>query len=175
MSFIRNEWIYSEDDAEFYHQNGYRIYDRFLTAEAALRCQQYVDEMLSELQSGRDPSDIISPHCIKKWIWELANEPKILDMIESHIGPDIVLWSTHLLCKPPGSGMVIPWHQDAPYWNVGGPLPPGLWVALDSMDADNGAMSVLPGWHRKGTLPIDTRADPHKGWPRQQNRRQGCR
>ena len=157
MSMIRDDWSYSRTDAEFYRDNGYRIYDRFLTTEALASCQQNIDEMLSELQPGRDPADIISPHFIKKWIWDLATESRILDMIELQIGPNIVLWSTHMLCKPPDSGMAIPWHQDAPYWNVGGPLPSGLWVAFDAMDEDNGTMSVLPGWHRKGTLPIDSR------------------
>jgi len=159
MSMIRSDWMFSEADHEFYRQNGYRTYDCFLTDEALARCQREIDVMLSELQLGRDPADIISPHCIKRWIWDLANEPRILDAMESQIGANIVLWSTHMLCKPPGSGIEIPWHQDSPYWNVGGPLPAGLWIAFDAMDEDNGAMAVLPGWHRKGTLPIDTRED----------------
>ncbi|MBI85672.1 MAG: hypothetical protein CMJ81_20960 [Planctomycetaceae bacterium] len=159
MSMIRSDWMFSEADQEFYRQNGYRTYDHFLTDEALACCQREIDVMLSELQPGRDPADIISPHCIKRWIWDLANEPCILDAMESQIGANIVLWSTHMLCKPPGSGIEIPWHQDAPYWNVGGPLPAGLWIAFDAMDEDNGAMVVLPGWHRKGTLPIDARED----------------
>ena len=159
MSMIRSDWMFSEADHEFYRQNGYRTYDGFLTDQALDRCQREIDVMLSELQPGRDPSDIISPHCIKRWIWDLANEPRILDAIESQIGANIVLWSTHMLCKPPASGIEVPWHQDAPYWNVGGPLPGGLWIAFDTMDEENGAMAVLPGWHRKGKLPIDIRED----------------
>lgn len=157
MSMIRTDWKFSETDREFFRQQGYYTYNRFLTDEALALCQREIDLMLSELQPGRDPANIISPHHIKRWIWDLANEPRILDMMESQIGENLVLWSTHMLCKPPGSGMPIPWHQDAPYWNVGGPFPAGLWIAFDAMDEDNGAMAVLPGWHQKGTLPIDTR------------------
>ena len=160
MSLIRDDWNYSAADAEFYAENGYRLYEQFLTDEALARCQREIDIMQRELQPGRDASDIISPHHFHRWIWDLANEPKILDMIAAQIGPNIVLWSTHMLCKLPHSGIEVPWHQDAPYWNVGGPLPCGLWIALDAMDADNGAMSVLPGWHQKGTLPIDPSGRP---------------
>lgn len=156
MSMISDSWTYSEEDSQSYNENGYHIFDHFLSNHSLAQCQREIDAMLQEIQPGRDPSDIISPHVFKRWIWDLANEPAILDMIETQIGPNIVLWSTHLLCKPPTTGIDVPWHQDAPYWNVGGPLPCGLWIAFDDMDEDNGAMAVLPGWHKKGTLPIDT-------------------
>ena len=32
------------------------------------------------------------------------------------------------------------------------------WLAIDDVDEGNGSMSVLPGWHTKGTLP---RRDSH--------------
>jgi len=159
MTVIHEDWNFSAEDTVFYDEHGYRIYDRFLSAEGLAECQQQVDRMLADLQPGRDPADMVSTHSIDRWVWDLAMEPKILDMVEAQIGRNIVLWSTHMLCKPPNSGIAVPWHQDAPYWNVGGPLPAGLWIALDDMDEDNGAMAVLPGWHKKGTLPIDTRDD----------------
>ena len=159
MSMIRNDWQFTDDDEAFCDENGYRIYDQFLTDDALATCRAEIDGMLERLQPGRDVADIINPHHVDQWIWELGTEPKILDMIERQVGPNIVLWSTHMLCKQPGSGIEIPWHQDAPYWTVGGPLPCGLWIAFDDMDEDNGAMAVLPGWHRKGQLPIDMRPD----------------
>jgi hypothetical protein len=61
---------------------------------------------------------------------DLATQAAVLDMIEKQIGPNIVLWSSHLICKPPRSGMHVPWHQDTPYWNISGPLPGSIWLAL---------------------------------------------
>ena len=126
MSAIHKDWRYAVEDAQFYEEHGYRIYEHFLSTAGLSQGQQEIDRMLAQLQTGRDQADIISPHQIHRWIWNLATEPKILDMIEAQIGPDIVLWSSHLLCKPPVTGIAIPWHQDTPYWNVGGPLPAGL-------------------------------------------------
>ena len=154
---IRHDWQYTTEHAAQYAREGYCVYDRFLTEQALFDCRGQIDRMLTELEPGRDPSDIISPHQIERWVWDLATEPQILDMIEAQIGPNIVLWSSHMLLKSPGSGIEVPWHQDAPYWNVSGPLPAGLWIAFDDMDAENGAMAVLPGWHTKGVLPRDDR------------------
>lgn len=75
-------------------------------------------------------------------------------MMERFTGPDIVLWSAMFLNKPPGKGVVVPWHQDRPYWNVTGHFSPALWIPLDDVDDENGGMSVIPGWHAKETLPI---------------------
>ncbi|MAG17662.1 MAG: hypothetical protein CMJ21_06285 [Phycisphaerae bacterium] len=159
MSMIRDDWQFTDKDSAFFSENGYHTYGQFLTDETLASCREELDAMLDRLQPGRDPADIICPHFFDQWIWDLAIEPKVLDMIEQQIGPNIVFWSSHMLCKQPGSGIVVPWHQDAPYWNVGGPLPCGLWIAFDDMDEDNGAMAVLPGWHKKGRLPIDNRDD----------------
>ena len=74
-------------------------------------------------------------------------------MIEHQIWPNIVLWSSHFICKPPHTGQLVPWHQDAPYWNLKGCFACGVWIPFDDIDQDNGAMSVIPTWHRKGTLP----------------------
>ena len=47
--------------------------------------------------------------------WLLADE--VLDFVEAFIGPDIVLWSSHFISKPPGDGKRVPWHEDSAYWN----------------------------------------------------------
>ena len=144
---------YEIADHDHYLEHGYRLFDRFLTPEGLVVCQTHIDRMLSQLQPGRLPEDIISSHHQEPWIFELAREPQLLDMIEHQIGPNIVLWSTHFLVKPPHTGKPIPWHQDTPYWNLTGRLAGSVWLPFDNVDNRNGTMSVLPGWHNKGELP----------------------
>ena len=43
--------------------------------------------------------------------WLLADE--VLDFVEAFIGPDIALWSSHFISKPPGDGKRVPWHEDS--------------------------------------------------------------
>jgi hypothetical protein len=75
----------------------------------------------------------------------LARDPRILDMVEAVMGPDIILWLTHLFCKPASSTRAVPWHQDGQYWPIEPWATCTVWLALDKVDKDNGAMRVIPG------------------------------
>lgn len=157
-TYLHEHFRYTPDHHAQYERLGYCTFDTFLSKQGLDRCCQHIERMLQNRQSGRPTDEIFSAHQQEPWMFELATEPAILDMIEHQIGPNIVLWASHMLCKPPHSGMLIPWHQDVPYWNVSGPLPGGLWIPFDDVDASNGAMAILPGWHNKGILPRRQRA-----------------
>ena len=45
-----------------------------------------------------------------------------------------------LFAKEPGTVKPTPWHQDQPYWAVKGWQVTTLWIALDTIDRDNGAV-----------------------------------
>lgn len=150
---IDPEFQYQAEHHRQYEQQGYCIFDRFLTPEGIEQGRANIDRMIGQLQKGRQSDEIISAHHEERWVFDLASEPKILDMIERQIGPDIVLWSTALVCKAPMTGRYIPWHQDAPYWSIEGKLAGGVWIPFDDVDHENGAMAIVPQWHNRGVLP----------------------
>ena len=151
---IDERFQYGPEEHSFYQEQGYTIFEHYLTPEALAACRANIDTMPADKADTVGPDELISTHQQEPWVYEMAVQPKLLNMLEQQIGPDILLWSTHLLCKPPHTGKMVPWHQDAPYWNVTGRFGAGVWIALDDMDEDNGAMSVIPGWHRQGALPV---------------------
>ena len=71
---IDDSWNYSAEAAPFYDGNGYRIYEKFLSDDGLATCRREIDRMLDYLQPGRDPADVISPHVIDRWIWDLAHD-----------------------------------------------------------------------------------------------------
>ena len=151
---IHPSWNYGEHEHNHYQKHGYFIFDRFLTDEALTVIQGHVNRMIGQLPEDQSPEGIMNPHMFgEQWFWDLGTEPRLLDMVERHIGPNIVLWSASILAKPPRTGRPIRWHQDAPYWNISGPFAGGIWIALDNVTEKNGTMSLLPRWHTKGTLP----------------------
>ena len=79
---------------------------------------------------------------------ELARHPKILDMVEQVIGPDIILWGCHVFCKPGGDGLETPWHQDGEYWPIRPLATLTVWVAIDVSVESNGCLRVIPGSHQ---------------------------
>jgi phytanoyl-CoA hydroxylase len=92
------------------------------------------------------------------WI-RLVADHRLLDLAQLFIGPDIALFATHYLCKPPRNGKGVEWHQDGAFW----PLEPmnvvTLWLALSDSGPDNGCLRVLPGSHRS-ELERMKRSDP---------------
>ena len=81
-------------------------------------------------------------------IYDLCTLPRLLDAIESLLGPDLVLLYSHIMSKKPG-GLRVAWHQDGPYWHRVDPkIAVTAWVALDDATPENGCMRVIPGTHQ---------------------------
>lgn len=56
----------------------------------------------------------------------------------------------HLLVKEAGSGAPTPWHQDGPYFAIKGDQCCSIWIALDPVTHDTGAVEYVRGSHRWG-------------------------
>jgi hypothetical protein len=149
----------------FFEANGYTEGRTFLTDDGLAFCRSNIDRLIYEMTTGqpdRPLADTISPHQCPGggWLWELIVHPTVVAAAQRQIGTDVLCWSTHLLIKEPRSVFDVPWHQDSPYWNMRGDMAAAVWIALDDVDAENGTMEVLPGYHKRGVLPrvLDTRA-----------------
>jgi ectoine hydroxylase-related dioxygenase (phytanoyl-CoA dioxygenase family) len=57
-----------------------------------------------------------------------------------------------LLVKEPGTGARTPWHQDMPYWCVGGWQVASIWVPFDRATPDNGVVTYVRGSHLWGKM-----------------------
>ncbi len=54
-----------------------------------------------------------------------------------------------IFAKEPGTKTQTGWHTDQPYWPVQGPIMT-MWIALDPVDPDNGALEFVRGSHSWG-------------------------
>ncbi len=55
-----------------------------------------------------------------------------------------------LLVKEPGTEQPTMWHHDATYWPVAGDQVMTMWIALDHVTPDSGAVEYIKGSHRWG-------------------------
>ncbi|WP_461426047.1 phytanoyl-CoA dioxygenase family protein [Gymnodinialimonas sp.] len=85
-------------------------------------------------------------------IWDIATDPRILDLVEDITGPDIICWASAILSKKPNDPKRVPWHQDASFWSLSPARTVTVWLAIDDADADNSAMRFIPGTHDKGCI-----------------------
>jgi len=92
---------------------------------------------------------IRSPHLRHPAFERLMRHPRLLDAVESLIGPNIRVVLYQGLYKPPHTGGIISWHQDDFYFQVDKEdAVVSCWLALDDATVDNGCMWVVPGMHR---------------------------
>jgi len=98
-------------------------------------------------------------HTVLRSAHELATHPRILDVAEAILGPDILLYNATYIIKEAGAPAHVSWHQDLTYWGLDGDAQVSVWLALSRADESSGCMRMIPGSHTAGQLRHDTAAD----------------
>ena len=101
---------------EAFNDRGYLRSLAVFDAADADRIRVYTDELLDAVVNAPDPRNAYSIngyHLVCRGLYDLVVTPRILDLVQDLIGPDIVCWGTHLFAKLPGDPMEVPLHQDS--------------------------------------------------------------
>ncbi len=99
-------------------------------------------------------------HLLAGWLAGVLRDPRILDVVENLIGPDILCWSTAFFAKSANSTGYVGYHQDAainfvePHDDI-----IHLWLALKPTTKENGCLRVLPRSHLGVVLPLSPSDD----------------
>ncbi|MFW6060995.1 MAG: phytanoyl-CoA dioxygenase family protein [Phycisphaeraceae bacterium] len=145
----------TREQIDVYNEQGYlKPFDIYNELEVE-RNRAYFDYILAEMkmhEDGRDSYAINGYHSRCKGIYDMATHPRILDLVEDLIGPNIICWGTHFFAKMPRDPKAVPWHQDASYWPLSPARTVTAWLAIDDADRANSAMMFLSGTHKAGHL-----------------------
>lgn len=171
MENQRERLVISVDQYIEYRREGYLIVRNLLSEEETNRLQQWADDIYSgkitkldilspmpKWMEGQDKSERLAsarihmPHVLDETAeWALMH-PKVLDVLEALIGPDVAGLQSMLFFNPPGKGGQG-WHQDSFYIQTQPDSLIGVWIALDRADQDNGCLWVAPGSHHEPIYP----------------------
>ena len=78
-----------------------------------------------------------------------ATEGPMAEVVGRVIGSDTIrMYHDHLFVKPPLSPAIMRWHCDETAWPVIGEMAPNVWTAFSPVNAENGRVEYLAGWHR---------------------------
>ena len=135
-----------------YEEDGYVVLPGVIDGDLTAEAQGHVEWMGKKYPDVR-PEQYHHHLIVDDPFWiRLCTDPRLIDVIEPFLGPDIALFAAHYISKPPGDGQAVLWHQDGNYW----PLEPmeviTIWLAVDDSTPENGCMRVVPGSHREQKL-----------------------
>lgn len=145
----------TEAEVEQYRNEGYCLPKGKVFADGKFRrLFDHFERMLAAWPSGERPEAMDTPHFGDPALNEWALAPEVVDLVEPLLGPDIVLFSTHFICKPKGDGRRVPWHEDSAYWRrLLDPMEVAtVWLAIDPSTTKNGCMYVIPRSHNTGKM-----------------------
>ena len=79
---------------------------------------------------------------------QIVHNPKILDVVENIVGPNILAAGTVLFLKEPENKGFISWHQDGLYqgWKPYNSVT--AWLAITEVNEENGCMRMWSGSHK---------------------------
>jgi len=151
----------------FYQEHGYLVFPEKLDAREVAGLRAALDEVLQEARGltenttkfsitrGHDGRHhvrrIFNPIQHHKAFHDAAFHPRILDIVENLIGPDIQVHHTKLNLKPPSSPEArFEWHQDYPFFPHTNYDLIAVLIHLDASTEDNGCLRLIPGSHHGG-------------------------
>ena len=162
----------TEQDKQFYAQNGYVVVKGLFTPEEVAT---YRDHFMALRAEGPKPGDMIAetakpgdplktfPRMIHMHRWDEASRKWVLDgrlndCLTAFLGTEPLAVQTMLYFKPAGArGQAL--HQDNFYLRAQPGTCMAAWMALDPCDEENGCMRVVPGSHEWPIL-CTAKADP---------------
>lgn len=154
----------TDEQIRSYRQKGYHLFGRLLSDENADRLAKiYLDclaldnrdatQRISDIRPEKNDAKVYQLRCahlMHEAFAALVHDERLLDAVESLIGPNIRLILCQGLYKPPHTGDEIKWHQDNHYFQVDKPdCVVSCWLTLDDVTAANGCMWVIPGAHTR--------------------------
>jgi non-haem Fe2+, alpha-ketoglutarate-dependent halogenase len=137
---LKNLRSYNLDD---YQRNGYLFPIPVLSpgeASTYLSLSNRLEEILGEHPNA---VKLTQTHLSFRWAYQLATHPKVLDVVEDILGPDILIWATSIFSKHPHTTSFVSWHQDEKYWGLDSSKLVSAWIALSESSVENGAIVFL--------------------------------
>ena len=159
---MRDKHQISIEERRFFGQNGY------LKVSGLLREEELAELALHSMNLARNQVDLsqvdteprvegVTPQEMEDKYFRFIQfhqhldiherymlHPRVLDVLETLIGPDVMAMQSMLFLKPPGQPGQA-YHQDSFYIKTAPDTLCGAWIAIDDANADNGCMGFIPG------------------------------
>ena len=157
--------VLSNEQREFYFENGYLILESIVPDEWVERMRAVTDEWVdkSRVVTGSDAVFDLEPgHCaeaprlrrlsspvvVDERYWAFTSESILGDIVADLVGPDVKFHHSKLNFKWAQGGEEVRWHQDIQFWPHTNYSPLTVGTYLHDVESEQGPLGVIPGSHR---------------------------
>ena len=131
-----------------YRDDGFATGGRLLDAPALAELRERMHARIAALPPGQRPENMPSLHYGDEYFVRLFLSDPLVAVARQILGPDLALFTSYAISKPPRDGKAVAWHQDAAYFPIEPMATFTLWLAVDDSTRANGCMRVFAGTHR---------------------------
>ncbi len=149
----------SRELTDQYWSDGYLFPIPVMAAEEAQALRQELETLERDWLDNGLPLPLntykrVNAHCVMPIAHRIGSDPRILDVVEGILGPDILIYGVEFFIKEPNTKHVVSMHQDLTYWGLG--AIDGLltaWLSLSPATPASGCMDFVKGSHKNPILP----------------------
>ncbi|MFF6979095.1 phytanoyl-CoA dioxygenase family protein [Streptomyces sp. NPDC008343] len=148
-----------EQAAAEYEERGFAIIRNVIPEDLLDEARSHVEWLTARYPDLR-PEHFHHPLIRNDAFWvRLVSDPRLVDIGEHFLGPNLACFTAHYICKPPYDGQPVLWHQDGAYWKLAPMRALTVWLAIDESTAENGCLRMIPGSHKLPLHPPNLRTD----------------
>ena len=156
----------------FFNDNGYFLAKNIFKESIISVLEKEFDKIVSQLeQSGEDinarwggnvskktdvkNSQILHTHNVQSFssiMLDMVQDKNLLNLVETFIGPDIMLHHTKLFLKPPKVGSTFPLHQDWSYFPTQNNTMIAAVIHISDSTKEMGCLRLVPGSNKLGKI-----------------------
>lgn len=146
-------------EVDRYRKDGYLFPIDVLTAGEAAARRTELEALEAHYRDAKLPLPLAhffreNGHVVIPLLASIARTPAVLDVVQSVLGPNLLVWSCELFIKEPGTPKRVSWHQDLTYWGLGETDDQlTAWIALSPATAQSGCMRFVAGSHLRRLVP----------------------
>jgi ectoine hydroxylase-related dioxygenase (phytanoyl-CoA dioxygenase family) len=155
----------TEEIVREYNDKGVVRIREFLRPAEVAAIRQEIDRFIREDLDSKPPQTStreadgktvrnlwhLEEHCA--YFQELAGRADIRSLVAELVNGEPVLMAVETFNKPARIGSGVPFHQDNAYFCLEPPDALTVWIAIDDVTIENGAVYFVEGSHQGGMLP----------------------
>ena len=152
-----------EIEKQHYDQHGFVIIRQLLEQQHFAELQENLNRYIRDVVPTLPDADAFyqdrsRPETLKQlqrmgcdpYFRDYGRHPKWMALAEALVGETVNADQPEWFNKPPGTNHVTPPHQDNYYFCLVPSNVVTIWLAMDSVDAENGCLRYVAGSHQKG-------------------------